>query len=333
MSETSTDASRLVEDTGRAILRLLRSEPEGISKGDLAKRCGVSEVTAQRSLNWLRDVADAPITYAKAARLWVLRDRAFALPLTDPTADDLSAVVFAAAVLTPLGDDELNRRLGRIMEEMDARVRERGDGAPSVSQGGVVASVTAATVHDPRVITVLSSALGRRVLKIRYTSPWAGTERVHEIEPWQLRLHDGAMYLRAYSRTTSSPRNFRVAQIESATVLDGVPPTEPVPPREHIWGAGDPALGIDEDRPDVAIVRIRGGVARWVSRLTWHPEQEDHWIEPHEVLERRVPYRSCREFARRLLFLGEGLESVEPAALREQIVAHARHLVTVLEPT
>ncbi len=329
MSDRS-DASRLVEDTGRAILRYLRSHADGASKGDLAKTCRVSEVTIQRALNWLRDVADAPVEYTKDARRWSLLDRSFTLPLSDPSSDDLSAVVFAGAVLAPLGDEKLNGRIRRLIEEMDQRIRGENTTRGRMRQGSVVATVTTATPVDPRVVTILSGALAKQVVRIHYTSPWQNTERHYEVEPWQLRVHDGAMYLRAYSRTTRGTRSFRVAQIDSAQVLDGVPSEQSVPPRHEMWGEGDPAFGIDQDRPGTATVRIRGGVARWIASAQWHPHQEDRWIEEGELLERKVAYRSCREFARRLLTVGAGLESVEPAALRGEVRAHARQLLQAL---
>jgi len=65
-------------------------------------------------------------------------------------------------------------------------------------------------------------------------------------------------------------------------------------------------------------------VARWIANMVWDPGQEDKWIEPGELLERRVPYHSCRELARRLLSIVDGLESIEPAELREEVVSDAR---------
>ena len=93
----------------------------------------------------------------------------------------------------------------------------------------------------------------------------------------------------------------------------------------------DPGFGIDSDRPGVATLRVRGGVARWIANLVWDPGQEDRWIEPAELLERKVPYHSCREFARRLLQIVDGLESIEPAELREEVVSDARAFLERLD--
>jgi hypothetical protein len=107
-------------------------------------------------------------------------------------------------------------------------------------------------------------------------------------------------------------------------VLPGQAPREPVPAKNLLWGSSDPGFGIDSDRPGVAVLKVRGGVARWIANMVWDPGQEDRWLEPNELLERKVPYHSAREFARRLLSIVDGLESIEPAELREEVVGDAR---------
>jgi predicted DNA-binding transcriptional regulator YafY len=319
----------LVKETARVLLRHLR-EHGGATKEELAKVADVSHPSIQRALTWLRDHCDSPVEFDRAAGRWILRDPHFTLPLTDPDGQDLSAVLFAEALLAPLADEEITARLRRLAEQMDAEIRDRGGAASEAARPGtLVATLTTGSRTDPGILTVLFGAIGKAVVQIRYASPWsrAGGSRIHDIEPWQLRLHDGNMYLRAYSRTHKQARSFRVAQIEGAEIIEGLTPRESVPPPERIWGDHDPAFGIDEDRPATAILRIRAPVARWVHHNVWDPGQEDVWIEENELLERRVAYRSCRELARRLLSLGDSIESIEPDELREAVAAHARILV------
>jgi predicted DNA-binding transcriptional regulator YafY len=326
----SEGPSELVKETARTLLRHLREHPQGANKEELAKVAEVSHPSIQRALTWLRDHCDSPVEYDRGAGRWVLRDPHFTLPLTDPDAQDLTAVMFAEALLAPFADEEITIRLRRLAEQMDAEIRERGQ-APieGARPGSLVATLTTGSRTDPAILAVLFGAVAKQVVQIRYVSPWsigAGV-RLYDVEPWQLRLHDGNMYLRAYSRTHKQPRSFRVAQIEGAEAIAGLTPREPVPPPDKIWGDHDPAFGIDEDRPGVAVIRIRAPTARWVHPNIWDPGQQDTWIEDGELLERRVSYRSCRELARRLLSLGDALESVEPAELREAITTHARTLL------
>ncbi len=329
----SDGPSELVKETARVLLRHLREHPQGATKEALATVAEVSYPSIQRALTWLRDACDSPVEFDRGAGRWVLRDPHFTLPLTDPEPADLSAVMFAEALLAPLADEEITARLRRLAEQMDAEIRYRGQ-TPSAGArpGSLVATLTTGSRTDPAVLNVLFGALGKQVVQIRYASPWSagGGARLHDLEPWQLRLHDGNMYLRAYSRTHVEVRSFRVAQIEAASVLQELRPSEAVPKPDKIWGDHDPAFGIDEDRPGIAVLQIRAPMARWIHHNIWDAGQRDHWIEEGELLERRVAYRSCRELARRLLSIGDALVSVEPPELRETVRHHARALVDAL---
>lgn len=326
VGESRHDSSRKVQETARVILRHLREHPDGATKEQLSQKAGVAGVTIQRALKYMRENWDAPLQFRHGSKHWHLLDRSFTLPLTDPEPEDLNAVVFAAALLAPVADEELNNRVRRLVEQMDEAVEEnraRADTA-KVRPRSVTSTVTTGWNLDSRMVSKIVAAVGKAVVRIEYDSPWSGTRKTYDLEPWQLRIHDGAMYLRAYSRTHGEARSFRVAQIVHARVLPGEKPRAAPPPKHEMWGNSDPGYGIDSDRPGTATLRIRGGVARWISHMLWDPGQKDRWVEEGELLERTVPYNSCREFARRLLTIVDGLESIEPAELREEVVSRTR---------
>ncbi|MEZ4381085.1 MAG: WYL domain-containing protein [Nannocystaceae bacterium] len=324
------DSSKTVQQTARTILRYLRDNPEGTTKDNLSKRAGVAPVTVQRALKFMREEWDAPLEFHHGSKRWRLLDAKFTLPLTDPDPEDLTAVVFASALLAPVGDEELNMRVKRLIEQMDDALEEssgpKSKSDAKVRPRSVTATVTTGSQVDYRMVSKLLLAIGSGVVRMEYESPWANTHKTYDIEPWQIRIHDGQMYMRAYSRTHGEPRSFRVAQVTHARVLPDESPREAVPAKDELWGGG-PAFGIDWDRPGTAVVQLRGGVARWVARMMWDPGQEDRWIEEGELLERKFPYHSCRELARRLLFHADGLEKIEPEELREEVVAFSRGLL------
>jgi len=313
------------------LLRYLRKHPTGANFQDLVgalRRADIqhcSEETARRGLKYLRDYHDAPIFPMRADNTWVLEDPEFRIPLVDPTQTDLASAIFAAAVLGPIAPAETRARLERVVEMMDLVVRQRGDEA-KVRRTTMTASITTGMPADARTVSVLSEACAqKRVVEIDYYSPWRDEHRRHTVEPWQLRVHDGAMYLRGHSLRAKGGRTFRVVQIRSLRALEGAITVGKRPRAEEIWG--DPnGVGVDDDRPGVATVRVSGSYARWVELECWDDSQEDRWSSDMTVLERRLEYRSCREFARRLLSLGDGLLSVEPNELREEIAAHVAAL-------
>jgi len=329
-------ASPTVHRAAQFILRWLREHPEGGNKATLSEAAAeasrnpkaerISTVTVQRALIWLRDQQDAPIVFERPAMVWRLTDASFSLPMFDPMPRDLQAVLFASSLLEPVADPDLAARLRRLVEEMDQRVRDSGSPL-KLRRGTVTATITQGQPVDPAVLETLLGAAGRAVIRFEYASPWSegppGPPRIYDVEPWQLRIHDNRIYLRGYARNRSAPRSFRVALMSSVVRVPELSLSQPMPPEEHIWDDGDPAFGIDHDRPDVAVVVLRGPVARWAALERWHDEQVDRWLEPRERLERTVPYASCREFARRLMTVADGLEHLQPPALRAQVASLA----------
>ncbi len=312
------------------ILELLRrAGSEGMTGKEMMERSGAKLPSWRRAMKWLRDDEDAPIEFDRSTNRWRLEDPSFTLPLHAPDDQDFAALVVGGATLASVADTDLAERITRLVEELDGRARQQGE-APDVRPDRVVATATTATPVSPRILLTLLKACNGKVVRIAYDSVWsADPPRTYEIEPWQIRLHDGVPYLLAYSHAHEQPRIFRVAHVLSAVVVDGVAPRGARPPHDRLWGERDPACGVDYDRPGEATIRVRGPMARMLARTRMHPGQEDRWIEENELLERHVRYRSCREFARRLLPLGDALVAVSPPELADEIRKHARALVDV----
>lgn len=310
-----------------AVKRALeRAGDRGLTKAELVATIGAertSPQTVQRALVELRTSYDAPIECVGRDRRWRLTAQ-LPMPLEAPEHDDLLAVLVAQAVLHPLADAALRTRLARLVEDLDERARGRASAsAPhrAPHRSTFSATLTFGTRTAADVLRTLSSACRRRVVRLTYTSPWkpvAEGRRVYLVEPWALRIHDGAMYLRAWSHAAAQPRTFRLAHVERVEVLPDAPRVA-APPQRDVWGDDNPALGIDHDRPGVAVVRFRGAIARWIAHIAWHPEETNTWIVPGELLERRVAYRSCREFARRLMPVLDGIEALAPDELRAEV--------------
>lgn len=163
---------------------------------------------------------------------------------------------------------------------------------------------------------LLLRACRREVVKLAHHSPWRNETTEHVVEPWQVWLHHGVLYLRGYSRTRKDIRTFGLANIQRLEVLPNARPGVEVPP--DVWGAEDPRYGVDEHEPGDAVLRFRGPLARWLASARWHPLQQDRWLN-EDVLERRLSYRSSRELARKLASVAEGLEGVEPPQLRDEL--------------
>ncbi len=314
-----------VKRVGRDVLRLLQKH-ESITIERLAAGCGKSKPTVKRAIEWLRQRCSAPLEYIGRLRAWRLMDKSFALPLADPTPEDLQAALTAAGLLDQLGQERAAKRARALFDEFAQRME--GAKGPVLRAQALRVTQTSSSLRDPRWLLQLLGAAGRAVFRIGYHSPWKNEHTTHLFEPWQVWLHDGVFYVRGHSRTRRGPRTFRVANVTAMSPLPGDKPTAAVP--EDPWSGDEPRYGIDNDRPGEARLRFVGPVARWVAGTKWHAEQVDTLTD--DALERRVRYRSCRELARRLAAVGDGLDLVEPAELRDEVLRIARETQTALQP-
>jgi predicted DNA-binding transcriptional regulator YafY len=138
---------------------------------------------------------------------------------------------------------------------------------------------------------------------------------------------DATHLLHVWSITANEPRIFNLAHIEVLEDVEDAPPRQPVPKNPR---ATSSAFGIDSDHPGVAVIHMRGQVARWQATMTWHSEQRDAWL--NEVFVREVPFHSRREFARFLAGLVDGIVAIGPPELAEAVRAHcalAHEIVTL----
>lgn len=310
-------------------LRVLRdAPPEGLRASEIEERASrLHDKAAWQSLRRARDLLQDQFEIeipVDSRNRYSLLDPNASLPLVDPTSDDVTAVVMATSLLAPIVDQAMRQHLERLVADIDAayRTRNRNRTTAVPKAHAITSSFSSGQAVDPKILASLSLAAGRNPVRISYAKPWSGSQSRYTIEPWQLRVHDGALYLRAYSRKAKGPRTFRVVQIQSCTVMDDDNMRQPLPAPDKIW-AEAPAFGLDEDRPDTAVLRIAAPFARWVHAERWHPEQRDAWVKKDELLERTLPYRSCRELARRVLTLGDSLVSIEPPELAEEVRGHA----------
>lgn len=310
-----------------------RAGPHGISTAELLSllaSTGITRRTLERILSDLRSKhgADLVITGSpKRIRL----DSPLPLPLEAPHPKDVIALHHAIALATPLLPRDLGDRLTTLAEGLDERVRNYAAATDLPHHNALTSSFTRSMKTDDSVVDHLLLACRRQTVRIRYVSPWQDPRAPvwQEIEPWALEIRDAAYYLRAWAPSSNKARTFTVAHVSGVESTDAATPRRPVPAKP--WAQEHKAFGIDTDRPNVAVIRLRGGVARWVFPMIWHPTQHDDWLEEGELLVRTIPYNSCRELTRLLVTVIDGIVSIEPAELRDEVVrfcAHARALVT-----
>lgn len=172
----------------------------------------------------------------------------------------------------------------------------------------------------------------RRVVAFDYASASSGSLRRRVVEPYALRLSEGAWYLDGLDTRAGEPRTFRLARVHGEIEVIGdpgafeAPEPESPPPlvavlavaagralelRLRALDAADPV-----DPAEAADSADSSELAELAEPTAPHPAPGMDVIT--------VPYADTFSFAGALAALGDAVVVLEPAQLREEVLAHLR---------
>jgi predicted DNA-binding transcriptional regulator YafY len=216
---------------------------------------------------------------------------------------------FGPAVASALGKIRalLTPRALELVERMGASVGARVVGA-KLQLG--------ASEHVPEIERALAE---RRTLRVRYYSLSRETETDRDVDPYQLRLYAGGLYVIGHCHWRRAVRIFAVERVRALSVLRE---TFTMPADfdldEYLRGAWGIVHG--------ELIAIRAvfsrAAARDVRDRLWHASQELREL-PGGRLELRLLVADTLEVRRWLLGFGGEVEVLAPPALREAIRGEA----------
>ena len=152
----------------------------------------------------------------------------------------------------------------------------------------------------------------RRVVAFDYASASSGSLRRRVVEPHALRLSEGAWYLDGLDTRAGESRTFRLARVHGEIEVIGDPGAFEAPEPEN-------------PPPLVAVLAVAAGRALELRLRALETAEEPtaHRPEPGmDVI--AVPYADPFSFAGALAALGDAVVVLEPAQLREEVLAHLR---------
>jgi predicted DNA-binding transcriptional regulator YafY len=87
------------------------------------------------------------------------------------------------------------------------------------------------------------------------------------------------------------------------------------------------SYGIFAGKPkETAVLLFSPERARWVADEQWHPQQQGTLL-PDGSYELRIPYANASELVMDILKHGAGVEVLEPAELRQEVIARLRAVI------
>lgn len=263
------------------VLTLLEGAPHGLTVKELTDRAcerghKASERTVRRDLDAL-SAAGFPLNVTGKsddnAQRWALDRVARVNEHFVLTARELLALYLARGALTPLKDTpfyaDLDSIFAKIDERLGARHHEHLDELSSELR--FEPGPRWGLGLDPDTLeTVRSSCTNRQVLKVRYYSASAGTDRVRRLGPHYLYFAKGSLFLVAEDLDDSGIKIFSLARMKEAEMLDEQYAKEPVDPEAYFKSS----FGIYHGTEAVKVqVEFSPKLAPYIKERRWHESQ------------------------------------------------------------
>jgi predicted DNA-binding transcriptional regulator YafY len=270
---------------------------------------------------------------------WAIEPGTGAEELTAPavTLSELLSLAAARDFLAPLAGTCYWRGIGQLMAKLEkVATPELIAYAESHKDGLVVHPKPAAAKYRARMLNAVNRAIRRSLeLEIRYTSLADARPRRIAIRPEALVVYDGAIYIAGYRvpRPGAGRRRggddavirfYKLDRVADARVTSRTFARRAEPVEELL---GDSiTIFRSPERPRRYRIRVDAERARWAREKPFHPRQRVRELADGAVV-LDIERAWDEEMIPQLLALGDTVEVIEPAEVRERLAEEARRIV------
>jgi predicted DNA-binding transcriptional regulator YafY len=280
----------------------------------------VSPATFKRDLEYLRDRLAAPIVWDPERRGYCYETGAaldqFQLPGLWFNTSEIQALLSMDALLANLQPGVLSKHIEPLRSRIRMLLDDGDHSADEISRRIRVLPFAAKAYSSEFFQDLCQALLLRRCVDMTYYSRPADSSSERRVSPQRLIYYRDNWYLDAWCHLREGLRSFSIDAITALSVTSGtaIEIDESELNRELESGYGI----FSGAATQVARLRFKPEIARWVSRETWHPEQVGEYdIEGYYLL--RVPYSQDTELIMEILKYADEVEVLGPPALRARV--------------
>lgn len=191
------------------------------NNGKIAAHFEISEKTAQRTIEFLRDRLRMPIGYDAERRGWYYTEPAWALPAIELTEGDLIAILLAEKLSRQYRGTAIGQQVSQAFSKvLDAMTNTITIDLAALSEAHSF-EAAATTDLNPNLFSQLGSAIrARQQIRMRYFTAMRNEEKWRTVNPLHLRNHLGEWYLIAWDHGREKPLDFHCGRIRELEVLE-----------------------------------------------------------------------------------------------------------------
>lgn len=297
------------------------------NNGQIAAHFEISEKTAQRTMDFLRDRLKMPVGYHPEERGWYYTEPAWALPAIELIEGDLVAILLAEKLSrqyrgTAIGQ-QVTQAFSKVLEAMTNTITL--DLAALAEAHSFEAAATSEL--DPKLFANLGRAVReRQAVRMLYYTAMRNEEKWRTVNPLHLRNHLGDWYLIAWDHGRQKPLDFHCGRIRELQVLaDKFAAPADFVLSEYL----DSGFGMIRGQEPIQVEVIFDEYqSRWMrERGKFHPTEEREEL-PDGRLRMRLTVTALDGVKRFVMQYGKHVTVVAPEALRQAI---REEIATLLE--
>ncbi len=308
------------------ILREIEAHRTGVTIHELASLAGVTTRTIRRDLQALQEAGFAVYDEGEVndTKRWRLESSPFRAVQEGLTVSDVAALYLSRAVVESVSGwplaHELREAFLKIERALNPRMRDFLAQLPQVitaKAGPRAPGASSAQVETTR--RLFDATRDRRVIEMRYFSAASNRSKTYRVEPYQLALAQGGLYLVGWVPQYDAFRTFAVERIERLSVREETfARTRTLPAR--LFGA---SLGVFSGEPQDVTVEFDARTAMFVRSRVWHESQRLDELPEGRL---RVTLSVTLDWALRswILGFGAGVRVVSPPELAAEIAEECR---------
>lgn len=292
----------------------------------LAEHFELSNKTAQRNIDFMRDRLAAPLEYNATKRGYYYADQTFELPHFQATQEEVLSILIARSLLSNTAGGIISHSIHQFGKKLFATTGDFGLTESRMDEAFSATWTGYSPTHSETFRLVADALLKRRVLRFAYTSPGTDGKSERQVEPYHLQHYMASWVLTAWCRLRGEWRKFLLARIDDLSVLDESFKSRPKNEWNHLI---DDAFGIFQSDVNTQVtLRFTSFRSRWIREQIWHPKQTLKELADGS-LELSFPVADFREVKLKILQFGADVEVVEPETLRREVAEEIRKMAAV----
>jgi predicted DNA-binding transcriptional regulator YafY len=280
----------------------------------------ISLATFKRDLEYLRDRFNAPVIWDRDAGGYRFDKQgvgdAYELPGLWFNASEIHALLTMQQLLSSLSPGLLTPHIEPLLSRLRMLLDREDMPADSVEKRIRIQQVNARAYEPEHFGPIATAVLQRRRLVIDHHNRGRNENIRREVSPQRLNYYRENWYLDAWCHLRNELRSFGLDAIQG------------------VWLGTEAALDVDEAELSAVLdsgygifsgktvewaeLEFAPARARWVSKETWHPEQQAHFTEDGSY-RLRLPFSNPTELAMDILHHVPDVRVIGPESLRSLV--------------